>query len=158
MAFVSTIPVASKPFTPSGTGLSCKISVKALASHGAARLLTMGTPPPGSYERSSSDIDFDMNGSGNGNGIGSGTLTAKTRKINGSIVDAVMQYDVANMDGTLVPLPAGSYQRTCRNIRLENAADGKVVIAAECEKINGEWVETRYTIPDIANIDGNLQS
>lgn len=105
---------------------------------------------PGSYEKTSSDVQFTQNESG------SGTLTANCTKIDGSTEESTLFYDVANMNGELTALPGGSYQRTSRNIRLENGDDGGVYLVAECEKINGDWVESKLALGDIANMDGVL--
>ena len=110
----------------------------------------MSTPPPGSYTKTSRNINFAQNSSGGG------TLSAQTQKIDGSWTEGTLQYDVANMNGALVPLPNGSYQRTARNIRLENG-NGGVYLVAEVQKINGSWVESKLKLEDIANCDGNLK-
>jgi hypothetical protein len=108
------------------------------------------TYPPGSYVNTSREITFD------GGLNTAGVLSAQCQKVDGSWVKSALQYDVGNMDGTLMPLPSGSYQLSSRNIHLENGSDG-VYLVAECKKINGSWVTSKLKLPDIANIDGTLK-
>lgn len=107
------------------------------------------TSVPGSYIESSGNIQFVQASDG------SGTLSADCRKTDGSIVNSVLVYDVANMDGVLTALPGGSYQLTSRNIHFENRSDG-VYLVADCQKVDGSWVQSALRLGDIANIDGVL--
>lgn len=104
---------------------------------------------PGSYTETSSDINFDQSSSGGG------TLSADCKTMSGSSNKSTLIYDVANMNGVLTAMPGGSYQLTSRNVRMENG-DGGVYLVAECEKIDGSWVESKLALGDIANMDGVL--
>ncbi len=110
----------------------------------------MTTAPPGSYTKTSRNIAFDQNASG------AGTVTAECQKMDGTWVRSALQYDLANMNGALIPQPSGSYQLTSRNIHLENG-EGGVLLVAECKKIDGTWVRSSLKLGDIANIDGVLK-
>jgi len=56
--------------------------------------------------------------------------------------------------------PRGSYQQTCRNVRVQNAGRDDALLTADCQTQNGSWASTgmRYrSCPgDIANWDGQL--
>lgn len=56
----------------------------------------------------------------------------------------------------MAQVPPGTYERTSRNIRIEPAEQGRIVIVAECQKVNGTWVESKLKY-DIANCDGVLK-
>lgn len=104
---------------------------------------------PGSYTETSTNVQFTQDSSGGG------TLSADCRKIDGTTDHSVLVYDVANMNGVLIVLPGGSYQLTSRNIHLENGSDG-VYLVADCQKIDGTWVQSKLRLGDIANMDGVL--
>lgn len=106
------------------------------------------TTLPGSYTETSRNVVFTPNSSGGG------VLTAECRRINGSWAPSQLTYDIANNDGTLTALPSGSYQKTARNIRFAQEG-GAIYLVAECQRINGQWTESRLKY-DIANIDGVL--
>jgi len=105
---------------------------------------------PGSYVKTSQDINFSQDSGGGG------VLNAQCQKIDGSWIASNLNYDVANMNGNLTPLPGGSYQLTARNIHMENK-NGGVYLVAECKKIDGSWAASSLKIQDIANIDGILK-
>ena len=52
--------------------------------------------------------------------------------------------------------PPGTYERTSRNVRFEDAEEGRHVLVAQCQKIDGTWVESRLKY-DIANCNGVLK-
>ena len=106
--------------------------------------------PPGSYTQTSRTINFQQDSGGGG------ALSAQCQQIGGSWVASTLQYDVANMNGALTPLPSGSYQLSSRNIHMENGSGG-VYLVAECQKRDGTWVTSKLKIQDIANIDGQLK-
>jgi len=80
-------------------------------------------------------------------------------------ITAYREANIANMDGHLVNepgkapakgyIPGGSYQKTCRDIR--------VIMKAECQKIDQSWVYSSLDITDLAtnktlsNTDGVLK-
>ena len=52
--------------------------------------------------------------------------------------------------------PPGTYERTSRNIQIVAAEEGRVVITAECQKVDGTWVQSKLKY-DIANCNGVLK-
>ena len=102
--------------------------------------------PKGSYARTSRNIEV--------------TLHCSAQRINQSWIPAYLdvtalrEANIANMDGQLVNeqgsssskgyVPGGSYQKTCRDIR--------VILKAECQKIDQSWV---YSSLDITDLDTN---
>lgn len=66
---------------------------------------------------------------------------------------------IHNDDGRLVrgtPGAASSFQRSCRDIRID-ASRKRVVLEATCQSRSGRWRDTRIEIEDIHNINGRLQ-
>ena len=59
-----------------------------------------------------------------------------------------------HLDGNL---PHGSYQESCRNIRVEVDDDGVHSLVAECRRIDGSWSENSLQLIGISNCDGKLQ-
>ncbi len=128
--------------------------------------------PGGSWRQSCRDARME----------GRDTLRAECQRRNGSWNRTGIDIDkcgrggtVANSDGNLVcesfgtqgggqgpwwgkGLPAGSYQRSCRNARLE----GRDLLIAQCQRQNGSFRNTRLDIDecrgrDIANDNGHLE-
>ena len=52
--------------------------------------------------------------------------------------------------------PPGTYELTSRNIRVESAEQGRIVLLAECKKVDGTWVQSQLKY-DIANCNGVLK-
>lgn len=52
--------------------------------------------------------------------------------------------------------PPGTYERTSRNIRVEQAEEGRLLITAECQKSDGTWAQSQLKY-DIANCNGVLK-
>ncbi|GAB3535747.1 CVNH domain-containing protein [Photobacterium alginatilyticum] len=87
-------------------------------------------------------------------------LYATARKRNQSYVPSALDItelnsaDVANLDGVLVSqtnhgapsgyVPSGSYKETCRDVR--------VILSAECKKIDGSWQYSTLELTDISNV------
>ena len=51
--------------------------------------------------------------------------------------------------------PPGTYLRTSRNVRFEPAEEGRHVLKAECQRVDGSWQESELKY-DIANCNGTL--
>jgi len=113
--------------------------------------------PPGSYKKTCKDIQV-MTGN---------LLWAVCEKADGSYEKSTLQFtkcegDISNNNGKLScnqkpgnQPPKGSYQNTCKNIRVE----GKQ-LKAKCEKKNGNWQSTSINYKncknDISNNNGDL--
>lgn len=143
-----------------------------------AILLAVGMPaqaadfPPGSWRQSCMNPRIQ----------GSDDFTADCRTRDGRVVTSRIDMDscgrngpVGNDNGRLVcerygggnqgggkwwgqGLPAGSYQRSCRNARIE----GRDLLIAQCQRQNGSFRNTRLDIDecrgrDIANDNGHLE-
>jgi hypothetical protein len=52
--------------------------------------------------------------------------------------------------------PPGTYQATSRNIQFVSAEQGRFTLKAQCQKVDGTWVESTLKY-DIANCDGVLK-
>lgn len=103
----------------------------------------------GSYTETSRNINFEADSNGKG-----GTLTAECRKMDGTYVASSLRYDTSNQNGVLTSIPSGSYQRTSRNIKVENRDDG-AYLTAECQKRDGSWAPSSIKI-ELENVDGKL--
>lgn len=53
-------------------------------------------------------------------------------------------------------IPPGSYLQTSRNVEVKSTDDGRIIIVAECQKIDGSWVQSELKY-DIANCNGVLK-
>ncbi|MGD0548530.1 MAG: CVNH domain-containing protein [Terracidiphilus sp.] len=52
--------------------------------------------------------------------------------------------------------PPGTYEATSRNIKVTAAEEGRIVLSAECRKVDGTWVKSELKY-DIANCNGVLK-
>jgi hypothetical protein len=52
--------------------------------------------------------------------------------------------------------PPGTYQKTSKNVSFQPTEQGRHVLTALCQKVDGSWVESTLKY-DIANCDGVLK-
>lgn len=106
--------------------------------------------PNGSYKASCRNLNVEKN-----------TLYATCRNVNGDWKEASLplgycNYQIYNTDGTLAcTLPYGTYQRSCRNARVQNGQ-----LYAECKTRDGAWANTAAPAAcsrDLANDNGMLK-
>ncbi|ETW94013.1 MAG: hypothetical protein ETSY1_36720 [Candidatus Entotheonella factor] len=55
----------------------------------------------------------------------------------------------------MAEVPPGTYKQTSEDIRFEPAEEGRHVLRARCQKIDGTWVDSELKY-DIANCNGVL--
>lgn len=62
--------------------------------------------------------------------------------------------------GPVAAIPFGSYQQSCKDIKLKDRDDDSARIQARCRDDRGEWRKTSFELDrcwgDLANIDGEL--
>jgi hypothetical protein len=106
--------------------------------------------PNGSYKASCRNLNVEKN-----------TLYATCRNVNGDWKEASLglgycNYEIYNTNGVLAcTLPYGTYQRSCRNARVQNGQ-----LFAECKTRSGAWVNTAAPAAcnrDLANDDGRIK-
>jgi CVNH domain len=109
-----------------------------------------GPLPAGTYPASCRDLNVEKN-----------TLYGNCRNVNGDWKQASLDlghcnYPIYNSDGVLAcTLPYGTYQRSCRNARVQNGQ-----LFAECKTNSGAWANTVAPVAcnrDLANINGALR-
>lgn len=109
-----------------------------------------GPLPSGSYIGSCRNLNVEKN-----------TLYATCRNVNGDWKEASLplgycNYEIYNTNGRLAcTLPYGTYQRSCRNARVQNGQ-----LYAECKTRNGAWANTVAPAAcnrDLSNDNGMLK-
>jgi CVNH domain len=109
-----------------------------------------GALPNGSYKASCRNLNVEKN-----------TLYATCRNVNGEWKEASLplgycNYEIYNTNGALAcTLPYGTYQRSCRNARVQNGQ-----LYAECKTRSGDWARTVAPAAcsrDLANDNGMLK-
>lgn len=55
----------------------------------------------------------------------------------------------------MADIPPGTYLATSRNVQIQQAEQGRIVITAECQRVDGSWQSSELKY-DIANCDGTL--
>lgn len=110
--------------------------------------------PPGSYQKTCSDISYDGT-----------TLKAQCKTMQGAPMAASLAYptscigDIGNINGVLACAgPNGSYAMTCRNMMVQGTT-----LSGECQKRDQSWIRASLANfqgfhGDITNCDGMLQN
>lgn len=115
--------------------------------------LSKGYIPTGSYQETSRNIKI--------------VLLAECKKIDGTWQESSLDItncikgDITNVDGKLENTSSSSSEKAQTESYKDTSRNIKVILSAECKKIDGTWQEvsldiTNWTHGDIANIDGKL--
>jgi hypothetical protein len=88
--------------------------------------------------------------------IAGATLTATCRRVDGTFArTSIVLRGIANINGRLqqtAPEEPATFQDSCQHIHVIGGT-----LTATCRKVDGAYIETSILIPNIENINGNLQ-
>jgi hypothetical protein len=88
--------------------------------------------------------------------IAGNALVANCRRVDGSVNrTSIVLEGIENIDGQLQMTGRGrpaTFQDSCRHILMYGST-----LTARCRRVDGSYEKTSVELPEISNIDGNLQ-